>query len=188
MLCWKKRWNWISSPNREDMRTVLKRTYKFKGRTTQSVRIFLVMIEEMQSPFPWKLLNVIIVLEWCRCVPSYHLYSLAIFLLDFSLLLSLQLSTYLSWKSSFDMYLFGIWNYCCFLIGVYFSLYFGWTTIIYARSCRLLPLLLFYFPSRMTINEVGLSDAALDALAQCFSRKPCEIKVCTMQSYWTLRW
>ncbi|KAI8542129.1 hypothetical protein RHMOL_Rhmol08G0115300 [Rhododendron molle] len=30
---------------------------------------------------------------------------------------------------------------------------------------------------RMTINEVGLSDTALDALAQCFSRKPCEIKV-----------
>lgn len=29
---------------------------------------------------------------------------------------------------------------------------------------------------RMTINEIGLSDAALDALAQCFSRKPCEIK------------
>ncbi|CAL5326232.1 unnamed protein product [Camellia sinensis] len=29
---------------------------------------------------------------------------------------------------------------------------------------------------RMTIKEVGLSDAALDALAQCFSRKPSEIK------------
>ncbi|XP_052195897.1 histone-lysine N-methyltransferase CLF isoform X2 [Diospyros lotus] len=29
---------------------------------------------------------------------------------------------------------------------------------------------------RMTIKEVGLSDAVLDALAQCFSRKPCEVK------------
>ncbi|THG20181.1 hypothetical protein TEA_005566 [Camellia sinensis var. sinensis] len=29
---------------------------------------------------------------------------------------------------------------------------------------------------RMTIKEVGLSDAALDALGQCFSRKPSEIK------------
>ncbi|XP_052204371.1 histone-lysine N-methyltransferase CLF-like isoform X2 [Diospyros lotus] len=29
---------------------------------------------------------------------------------------------------------------------------------------------------RLTIKAVGLSDAALDALAQCCSRKPCEIK------------
>lgn len=39
----------------------------------------------------------------------------------------------------------------------------------------------------MTINEVGLSDTtALDALAQCFSRKPCEIKVCICSSYGTI--
>ncbi|XP_010263481.1 PREDICTED: histone-lysine N-methyltransferase CLF-like isoform X2 [Nelumbo nucifera] len=29
---------------------------------------------------------------------------------------------------------------------------------------------------RMTIQEVGLSDAVLDSLAQCFSRSPCEVK------------
>nr|GMC95088.1 histone-lysine N-methyltransferase CLF-like isoform X1 [Ipomoea batatas] len=29
---------------------------------------------------------------------------------------------------------------------------------------------------RMTIKEVGLSDMVLDLLAQCFSRKPCEVK------------
>ncbi|XP_028072765.1 histone-lysine N-methyltransferase CLF-like isoform X2 [Camellia sinensis] len=32
----------------------------------------------------------------------------------------------------------------------------------------------------MTIKEIGLSDAALDALVQCFSRKPSEIKVFSM--------
>ncbi|KAA8531679.1 hypothetical protein F0562_006604 [Nyssa sinensis] len=29
---------------------------------------------------------------------------------------------------------------------------------------------------RMTVKDIGLSDAVLDLLAQCFSRKPCEIK------------
>lgn len=38
----------------------------------------------------------------------------------------------------------------------------------------------------MTINELGLSDAALDALAQCFSRKPSEIKVSIGSSYATM--
>lgn len=32
----------------------------------------------------------------------------------------------------------------------------------------------------MTIKEVGLSDMVLDLLAQCFSRKPCEVKVCPL--------
>ncbi|OVA15641.1 SET domain [Macleaya cordata] len=32
------------------------------------------------------------------------------------------------------------------------------------------------FILRMTIQEVGLSDAVLDSLAQCFSRKQCELK------------
>ncbi|KAL6961471.1 hypothetical protein U1Q18_039240 [Sarracenia purpurea var. burkii] len=39
-----------------------------------------------------------------------------------------------------------------------------------------ISLLSILFNLRMTIKEVGLSDAVLDALAQCFSRKPCEIK------------
>lgn len=51
---------------------------------------------------------------------------------------------------------------------------------------QILPLVSFGFLSRMTINEVGLSDTALDALAQCFSRKPCEIKVCICSSYGTI--
>lgn len=32
----------------------------------------------------------------------------------------------------------------------------------------------------MTVKEVGLSDQVLEALAQCFSRSPCEVKVCIL--------
>lgn len=34
--------------------------------------------------------------------------------------------------------------------------------------------------ARMTIKEFGLSDAVLDILAHCLSRKSCEIKVCAL--------
>lgn len=45
------------------------------------------------------------------------------------------------------------------------------------RNCKILQ---FCF-DRMTIKELGLSDAVLDSLAQRLSRKPSELKVCT---YW----
>lgn len=39
---------------------------------------------------------------------------------------------------------------------------------------------------RMTVKQFGFSDVILDVLAQCFSRKPDEIKVCAGHARWVL--
>ena len=45
-----------------------------------------------------------------------------------------------------------------------------------------------FFPrfTRMTVKQFGFSDVILDLLAQCFSRKPDEIKVCAGRARWVL--